>query len=179
MTAGYLFSLFGVLYSINWLNYGFFCLKHNGLVPSPLFSTPLHLFFFFSFASKSRFPLHLATDHTKPLIGMVVEGLWKQWGWRVIMGLGVSSSPAHTLKGCDWIPDQVKERFLSKKRFVCNHQAMIVWQSPCLICHNMLCHLLTSLIHLWMGFHHLATCLLNYKSGWLWWVATMFGKKWK
>lgn len=173
LTVGFILSqlsLFWMCWIMGWnrLYVRFIMVWFHQRLHSVLFSVPLHLIGFFHFFSFPHFvlqnhifPLHLSSDHAKPLIGMMVAGHGSDGGggWCVIVGRGVSGSPGPALKRCDWIPGQVKKKnVFSKKRFVCNHQAMIVPQSPCLICHNMLRHLLTS--------HHLATPLQVFESNW-------------
>lgn len=70
----------------------------------------------------------------------------------MIVGRGVSGSPrTYYERMClNPGPSEDKKKKCSqriKKGFVCNHLAVIVLQSAFLICHNMFCHLLTSVIH--------------------------------
>lgn len=123
---------------------------HSVLSSVPWHFTGLHFFFFssvflFLSSEKSHFPLHLSTDHAKPLIGTLVEGCGSG-------GRSVIRECRWLRRTCSWkdvtesLAKWRKKKF-SKKRFVCNRQATIVPLSSCLICHNMLWHLLTSPVH--------------------------------
>lgn len=107
-----------------------------------LFFFPVQFFIFFPL--NITFPLHLSTDHAQPLIGTSVEGHGSR-GWCVIRERQCFTGPALERMWLGLWPSE--EKTFSKKRFVRNRWATIVPPPSCLICHNMLWHLLTSPVH--------------------------------